>query len=42
MTRAIAFAHSRVAERSAAGLLRSALVSGCALALILAGPALPF
>ena len=42
MARAIAFAQTRIPPMPSAGIVRSAIVSGCALALILAGPSLPF
>lgn len=42
MARAIAFAHNMPLERLQFEAARSAIVCGCAMALILAGNALPF
>lgn len=42
MTRAIALARSHVPPLRMEELLRAAIVSGCGLALVFAGPLLPF
>ena len=42
MAKAIALARTHVAPISATELTRALIVSGCALALALAGPVLPF
>ena len=42
MAKAIALARTHVPALPATELARIAIVSGCALALILAGPALPY
>ncbi|MFA6220011.1 MAG: hypothetical protein WC692_09580 [Erythrobacter sp.] len=42
MVQAIALARAYVAPRQLAGVARALIVSGCGLALVLAGPALPF
>jgi hypothetical protein len=42
MTRAIAIARAQLAPLPAVEIVRSLIVSGCGLALLLAGRALPF
>ncbi|WP_370190056.1 hypothetical protein [Qipengyuania sp.] len=42
MAKAIALARSKSADHRVAELARAVIVTGCALALILAGPVLPF
>ncbi len=42
MSRSIAITRTQFAPATLADLARAAIVTGCALALILAGPVLPF